>query len=67
MGAFQPVDSPGTARRLFGQLLRAALYRHPARHPAARQRGDPLASSEVFFYPTLRSDKSDYAPVRHAR
>src|SRR5438093_2235307 len=63
MGAFQPVDSPGTARRLFG----ANFFELPSTGILLATGGldsaeTPLASSEVFFYPTLRSDKSDYAP-----
>src|SRR5438094_986267 len=62
-GAFQPVDSPGTARRLFGanffELPYTAILLATGGLDSAEA---PLASSEVFFYPTLRSDKSDYAP-----
>src|SRR5216117_358584 len=62
-GAFQPVDSPGTARRLFG----ANFFEQPYTGILLATGGldsaeTPLASSEVFFYPPLRSDKSDYAP-----
>src|SRR5437016_5047378 len=62
-GAFQPVDSPGTARRLFG----ASFFELPYTGILLAAGGldgaeTPLASSEVFFYPTLRSDKPDYAP-----
>src|SRR5437899_1283553 len=62
-GAFQPVDSPGTARRLFG----ANFFEVPYTGILLATGGfdgsaQPLASSEVFFYPTLRSDKPDYAP-----
>jgi uncharacterized repeat protein (TIGR01451 family) len=62
-GAFQPVDSPGTARRLFGanffQLPYTGILLATGGLDSAQQ---PLASSEGFFYPTLRSDKPDYAP-----
>src|SRR5256884_660943 len=62
-GAFWPVDSPGTARRLFG----ASFFELPYTGILLAMGGldgaeTPLASSEVFFYPTLRSDKPDYAP-----
>src|SRR5438093_912072 len=62
-GAFQPVDSPATARRLFGanffQLPYTGILLATGGLDSAET---PLASSEIFFYPTLRSDKSDYAP-----
>ena len=62
-GAFQPVDSPATARRLFGanffQLPYTGILLATGGLDSAET---PLASSEVFFYPTLRSDKADYAP-----
>src|SRR2546427_443971 len=62
-GAFRPVDSPGTARRLFGanffELPDTGILLATGGFDGSDQ---PLASSEVFFYPTLRSDKSDYAP-----
>ena len=62
-GAFQPVDSPVTARRLFGanffQLPYTGILLATGGLDSAET---PLASSEVFFYPTLRSDKADYAP-----
>src|SRR6058998_344657 len=62
-GAFQPVDSPVTARRLFGanffQLPYTGILLATGGLDSAET---PLASSEVFFYPTLRSDKPDYAP-----
>src|SRR3989442_6241759 len=62
-GAFQPVAAPGTARRLFG----ANFFELPYTGILLATGGldgteTPLASSEVFFYPTLRSDKPDYAP-----
>src|SRR2546422_768046 len=62
-GAFQPVDSPGTARRLFG----ASFFELPYTGILLAAGGldgaeTPLASSEAFYYPTLRSDKLTYAP-----
>src|SRR5216110_534290 len=62
-GAFQPVDSPGTARRLFGANFFEVPYTGILLATGGLDSAEaPLASSEVFFYPTLRSDKSDYAP-----
>src|SRR2546428_7448246 len=62
-GAFRPVDSPGTARRLFGANFFELPYTGILLPPGGLDGAEtPLASSEVFFYPTLRSDKSDYAP-----
>src|SRR5216110_1009992 len=62
-GAFQPVDSPGTARRLFGANFFELPYTGILLATGGLDSAEaPLASSEVFFYPTLRSDKSDYAP-----
>src|SRR5213080_3527653 len=62
-GAFQPVDSPGTARRLFGANFFEVPYTGILLATGGLDGSDqPLASSEVFFYPTLRSDKPDYAP-----
>src|SRR5438445_9475940 len=62
-GAFQPVDSPGTARRLFGANFFEVPYTGLLLATGGFDGSDqPLASSEVFFYPTLRSDKPDYAP-----
>src|SRR5437773_8753628 len=62
-GAFQPVTSPGTARRLFGANFFELPYTGILLATGGLDGGDqPLASSEVFFYPTLRSDKPDYAP-----
>src|SRR5437773_2355462 len=62
-GAFQPVDSPGTARRLFGANFFEVPYTGILLASGGFDASDqPLASSEVFFYPTLRSDKPDYAP-----
>src|SRR5216110_553787 len=62
-GAFQPVDSPGTARRLFGANFFEVPYTGILLASGGFDGSDqPLASSEVFFYPTLRSDKPDYAP-----
>src|SRR5213594_1969847 len=62
-GAFRPVDSPGTARRLFGASFFEGPYTGILLATGGLDSAEtPLASSEVFFYPTLRSDKSDYAP-----
>src|SRR6266478_5355031 len=62
-GAFWPVDSPGTARRLFGASFFELPYTGILLATGGLDSAEtPLASSEVFFYPTLRSDKSDYAP-----
>src|SRR5437867_2189149 len=62
-GAFQPVDSPGTARRLFGANFFEVPYTGILLATGGFDSAQtPLASSEVFFYPTLRSDKPDYAP-----
>src|SRR5438094_3118736 len=56
--AFRPVASPGTARRLFGanffEVPYTGILLATGRLDSAKT---PLASSEVFFYPTLRSDK----------
>src|SRR5437879_12457384 len=62
-GAFQPVDSPATARRLFGANFFQVPYTGILLATGGLDSAEtPLASSEVFFYPTLRSDKPDYAP-----
>src|SRR5881296_3134717 len=62
-GAFQPVDSPRTARRLFGANFFELPYTGILLATGGLDSAEtPLASSEVFFYPTLRSDKPDYAP-----
>src|SRR5437773_242560 len=62
-GPFQPVDSPGTARRLFGANFFELPYTGILLATGGLDSAEtPLASSEVFFYPTLRSDKPDYAP-----
>src|SRR3989475_5916724 len=62
-GAFQPRDSPRTARRLFGANFFEVLYTGILLATGGFDSAQtPLASSEVFFYPTLRSDKPDYAP-----
>src|SRR5213592_1664733 len=62
-GAFRPVDSPGTARRLFGanffELPYTGILLATGGLDSAQS---PLASSEAFYYPTLRSDKPDYSP-----
>src|SRR5436189_918642 len=62
-GAFQPVDSPGTARRLFGANFFELPYTGILLATGGLDSAEtPLASSEVFFYPTLHSDKLTYAP-----
>src|SRR5947209_15383355 len=62
-GAFQPVDSPGTARRLFGANFFELPYTGILLATGGLDSAEtPLASSEAFYYPTLRSDKADYAP-----
>src|SRR5438309_2907309 len=62
-GAFQVVDSLGTARRLFGANFFELPYTGILLATGGLDSAEtPLASSEVFFYPTLRSDKPDYAP-----
>src|SRR5947208_912867 len=62
-GAFRPVDSPGTARRLFGANFFELPYTGILLATGGLDSAETLlASSEVFFYPTLRSDKPDYAP-----
>src|SRR5216117_677370 len=61
--AFRPVASPGTARRLFGANFFELPYTGILLATGGLDGAEtPLASSEVFFYPTLRSDKPDYAP-----
>src|SRR2546426_7821 len=62
-GTFRPVNSPGTARWLFGANFFALPYTGVLLATGGLDSAEPpLASSEVFFYPTLRSDKPDYAP-----
>src|SRR3989454_11761472 len=62
-GTFRPVNSPGTARWLFGANFFALPYTGILLATGGLDSAElPLASSEVFFYPTLRSDKPDYAP-----
>src|SRR5881628_3326887 len=62
-GAFQPVDSPGTARRLFGANFFELPYTGILLATGGLDSAEtPLASSEAFYYPTLRSDKPDYSP-----
>src|SRR5216117_3245289 len=59
----EDLDSPGTARRLFGANFFEVPYTGILLASGGFDGSDqPLASSEVFFYPTLRSDKPDYAP-----
>src|SRR2546425_6047171 len=62
-GTFRPVNPPGTARWLFGANFFALPYTGILLATGGLDSAElPLASSEVFFYPTLRSDKPDYAP-----
>src|SRR5213594_4560903 len=61
--AFRPVNSPGTARRLFGANFFEAPYTGILLATGGLDSAQsPLASSEAFYYPTLRSDKPDYSP-----
>jgi hypothetical protein len=62
-GAFRAVASPGAARQFFG----ANFFQVPYTGILLATGGlgsaqTPLASSEIFYYPTLRTDKPDYAP-----
>src|SRR2546425_677212 len=60
---FRQVGSPGTARRLFGANFFEVPYTGILLATGGLDSAELLlASSEVFFYPTLRSDKPDYAP-----
>src|SRR3989449_4931531 len=62
-GAFRPVDWPGTARRLFGANFFELPYTGILLATGGLDGAEtPLASSEVLFYPTLRSDKLNYEP-----
>src|SRR2546425_571535 len=62
-GTFRPVDSPGTARWLFGANFFEVPYTGILLATGGLDSAQtPLASSEVFFYPTLRTDKPDYSP-----
>jgi len=63
LGRFWPVGPPDTARQLFGTSVFALPYAGVLLASGGLDTAhNALASSEVFFYPTLRSDKSDYAP-----
>src|SRR5216117_2979445 len=60
---FRQVGSPTTARQLFGTNFFVEPY--PGiflMSGGLDSTQSPLASSEAFYYPTLRSDKPDYAP-----
>ena len=62
-GTFRPVDTPATARWLFGADFFALPYPGILLVTGGLDSAQsPLASSEVFFYPTLRTDKRDYLP-----
>src|SRR3989442_841749 len=62
-GTFRPVDSPGTARWLFGANFFEVPYTGILLATGGLDSAQsPLASSEAFYYPTLRSDKPDYSP-----
>src|SRR5205809_91137 len=62
-GTFRPVNSPGTARRLFGANFFEVPYTGILLATGGLDSAQsPLASSEAFYYPTLRSDKPDYSP-----
>src|SRR2546425_11139962 len=60
---FRQVGSPTTARQLFGTNFFAEPYTGIFLMSGGLDSAQsPLASSEAFYYPTLRSDKPDYAP-----
>src|SRR5437773_2743446 len=60
---FRQVGSPTTARQLFGTNFFVEPYTGIFLMSGGLDSAQsPLASSEAFFYPTLRSDKPDYAP-----
>src|SRR2546430_14955724 len=62
-GAFQPVDSPGTARRLFGVSFFEVPYTGILLASGGLDSAEtPLASSAGLFYATLRTATSHYAP-----
>jgi hypothetical protein len=60
---FATVGSPDTARQLFAANFLVEPYTGVLLATGGLDSADrPLASSEAFFYPTLRSDKRDYSP-----
>src|SRR5438445_607440 len=62
-GTFRPVGSPSTARQLFGANFFNVPYTGILLASGGLDgAGLTLAPSEVFFYPTLRTDKPDYSP-----
>src|SRR3989454_12180292 len=62
-GTFRPANSPGPARWLFGANFFALPYTGILLATGGLDSAElPLASPEVFFYPTLRTDKPDYSP-----
>ncbi|TLY21390.1 MAG: hypothetical protein E6K68_06295 [Nitrospirae bacterium] len=62
-GAFRPVNGPTTGRTKFSTNFFAPPYTGGMLAPGGLVAGHmPVASSELFFYPTLRTDKQDYPP-----
>ncbi len=60
---FGPVGSPATVRQLFGANFFVEPYTGILLATGGLDSADqPLASSEAFYYPTLRTDKPTYAP-----
>src|SRR5437667_3730755 len=60
---FRQVGSPTTARQLFGTNFFVEPYTGIfLMSGGLDSTQSPLASSEALYYPTLRSDKPDYAP-----
>src|SRR3989475_1187726 len=60
---FRQVGSPPTARQLFGTNFFVEPYTGIFLMSGGLDSAQsPLASSEAFYYPTLRSDKPDYSP-----
>src|SRR5216117_3338627 len=60
---FRQVGSPITARQLFGTNFFVEPYTGIFLMSGGLDSAQrPLASSEAFYYPTLRSDKPDYSP-----
>jgi hypothetical protein len=63
LGEFWAVESPSTARQLFGANFFTVSYPGVLLASGGLDSSQQLlASSELFFYPTLRSDKQDYPP-----
>src|SRR3989441_895263 len=60
---FRQVGSPTTARQLFGTNFFVEPYTGIFLMSGGLDSAQtPLASSEAFYYPPLRSDKPDYSP-----